>query len=91
MTNNIDYIALIQRFLSREMSVYEFEEKYFSMFGDDRRNFSISEYEVLNGLFTDIDCFDPDEIVTYGDSLSEEDLRESARRALLALRNLTEN
>nr|WP_314380934.1 hypothetical protein [uncultured Campylobacter sp.] len=50
------------------------------------KNFPDEYYEPLNRLLTDIDEFEPDEELrgddTVGDSLSEEDLRECAKKTL---------
>ncbi|WP_298960970.1 colicin immunity domain-containing protein [uncultured Campylobacter sp.] len=72
-------------FLQNRIDVFEFEEIYWDKFINDK-NFSDEYYEPLNRLLTDIDEFKPDEELrgddTVGDSLSEEDLRECAKKAL---------
>ena len=71
--------------MQNRIDVFEFEKIYWDKFMNDK-NFPDEYYEPLNRLLTDIDEFEPDEELkgdnTVGDSLSEEDLRECAKKAL---------
>jgi len=80
-----EYIKIIEDFLQNRIDVFEFEKIYWDKFMNDK-NFLDKYYEPLNRLLTDIDEFEPDEELrgddTVGDSLSEEDLRECAKKTL---------
>ena len=80
-----EYIKIIEDFLQNRIDVFEFEKTYWDKFMNDK-NFPDEYYESLNRLLTDIDEFEPDEELrgddTVGDPLSEEDLREYAKKAL---------
>ena len=80
-----EYIKIIEDFLQNRIDVFEFEKIYWDKFMNDK-NFPDEYYEPLNRLLTGIDEFEADEELrgddTVGDSLSEEDLRECAKKAL---------
>lgn len=56
----IEYGALLNQFLNREISVEEFQERYLELFKNERRQLAEPLFELLDGLFGDIDAFSSD-------------------------------
>jgi hypothetical protein len=79
------YKDLIQLFISRAISASEFERSYLRMFKDDPTIRPEFEYEILNGLFGEVDAFSPGPALRLEGSLNEEQLRSAAESALKAL------
>ena len=86
MTHDLsEYIKVVRRFVDRTISADEFERRYLRMFKDDVSIRPEAEYEVLNRLFTDVDVYSPNPQLRGTDGLDEEQLRDSACAALVAL------
>jgi hypothetical protein len=84
------YIELIEQFLSKRISVSEFERAYLDTFSDERTPLG-ELYELLNWLFTEVDAYTdlpigPDEDATQ--FIDEEQLRKSAAEVLEDLKKL---
>jgi len=79
------YAVLIERFVSGEISASEFEVSYLDAFKNEDFGFDQDVYEILNFLFSDVDayCSDPD--LRDNDDLDEEQLLNSAKKALIEL------
>jgi len=84
----IGYIKLIEEFLANNIRPLTFEQKYLEMFKKDETQWLETEYEVLNGLFGDVDAFCADDSLRDADDLNEQQLRESAGAALKTLWSL---
>ena len=54
-----NYIALIDRFLSGELSAQDFRERYFEFYQREGR-LPDRSFQILDGLFADLDAFEPD-------------------------------
>jgi Bacterial self-protective colicin-like immunity len=80
------YQELIAAFVSNRLPVQDFERRYLEMFKSETRTFPREEYEILNKLFTDIDMFCADPNIRISGELDENELVDSARRALSSLR-----
>jgi hypothetical protein len=52
------YILLIERFLRKDLSLDRFIAEYFTTFKSDQTIWSVDEYNLLNGLFIDLDCYE---------------------------------
>ena len=81
-----EYIELIKLFANRALSASEFEQRYLRMFKEDSTIRPEVEYEVLNGLFSDVDAFSAESELRSKDGLNEEQLRSAAESALATLR-----
>jgi len=80
------YLELIEAFVLGKISAAKFERDYLQMFKNDVGTWTEKEYEVLNVLFGDVDCFCADpELRNYND-MDEGQLRKSANLALEKLR-----
>lgn len=76
------YEPLIRRFVRGEMSADEFEANFLSFFKNDKNQVVSEEFEVLDGLFADVDEYvgDP-RLRAAGGGLDAEELRSRALRA----------
>ncbi len=52
-----DYFSLLELFQSGRITAQEFETRYLQLFKSDNRLFPEAIFEVLNGLFSDVDAF----------------------------------
>jgi hypothetical protein len=80
-----DYMDLIRRYLNEIVSAEEFERLYLRMFKDDPTIRPSAGYDVLNGLFWDVDAFCADPEFRSAADLDEAALRTRARHALCQL------
>ena len=76
------YKDLIHRFVAGEISADEFETDYLTRFKDDPNQVTGEEFDILDGLFADVDDYvsDPALRETTG-GISGEELRARARDA----------
>lgn len=79
------YIRLIRSFLKTEIAVTEFERRYLTLFKNDATNWGQKEYEVLNGLFLDVDAFCADPKLRRSGHIDEPKLRKQCETALKRL------
>ena len=84
----LEYANIIKDFLDERTRVEQFEKDYLARFGSEERQMTEVEYDTLNGVFTDLDCYDPDELVEYGPSLNERELRASIAERYLVLKRI---
>ena len=90
MTRDLsEYAKLIQAFVNGAISASDFERAYLRMFKDDPTIRPEAEYEVLNGLFGDVDAFNSDPGLRSLGGLDEEQLRSAAASALALLQRLS--
>jgi Bacterial self-protective colicin-like immunity len=85
-----DYAALINEYLSEKISVLDFEQKYFEMFKMDETLWIGEDFDVLNGLFGDLDAFCYDSTIRTSEDLDEFQLRNRAEIASEKLKRLLE-
>jgi hypothetical protein len=86
---NTDYATLMDLFLAGKMSAKEFQVAYLDRFKREDREMSESLYELLQGLFADVDMFstDPELLEGWPDQyIDETALREKVKHALNQLR-----
>lgn len=83
-----DYAGLINAYLTDNKSVLDFQESYFEMFKQDEVEWMDEEFEVLNGLFTDLDVFYYDSALRDPDDMDESQLRNRAEIALRRIEKL---
>lgn len=84
-----DYLALIDWFVDGAISVEEFQARYLELFKTETRLLTEGLFELLDGLFGDVDSFtkDPELLAARPDFyLDEPKLRERARVAADILR-----
>jgi hypothetical protein len=90
MNNNIEYIRLIERYLSDEISVTELQKRYFNLFlNDDTIN--DENYEILNSFFCDLDSYTEDYFLINKDPnyyLNKSQLNNSAHMAIKKLKEI---
>jgi hypothetical protein len=80
------YRELIQRFVIGEVSADEFESSYLSYFKKDQNQVGGDEFDILDGLFSDVDEYVSDlNLRTSAGGLSGEELRDRARDAYVRL------
>lgn len=78
----VGYGLLLERFLNREISVEEFQARYLERFKNEPRQLPEPLFELLDGLFGDVDAFSSDsELIAEnpGFYLDEAGLRERVR------------
>jgi hypothetical protein len=86
-----EYGALIDRFLNGEMSAQEFRSAYLDRFKKEERMLDESLFELLQGLFGDVDVFSTDLALLEQEPelyIDETALRQKAKQALKRLREL---
>jgi len=79
------YILLITQFVAGDITASQFEVSYLKMFKDETRELPEDVYDVLNGLFCDVDAYCGVPELRDDDDLSDEDLLISAKEALKKL------
>ena len=78
------YILLITQFVAGDITASQFEVSYLEMFKNESRELPEDIYNVLNGLFSDVDVYCGDSELR-DDDLGDEELLSSARNALKKL------
>ena len=76
------YISLINQYVVGDLATSHFEMSYLKMFKNETREFPEDVYDVLNGLFTDVDAYCGDSKLRDHDDLNDEELLRNAREAL---------
>lgn len=83
------YIALIDAFIGGEMAANEFDLAYLKARKSEQRVLGDTVFPILQQLFGDADAYVSDpSLRTEPEDLDDEQLRECARRARKALRDL---
>ena len=81
------YVNLIERFLTKEVDAVTFERCYLDMFKHQDCFLPTSVFQILDGLFGDVDAFCADPEIRGDADLNEEQLRDRCGRALKQLRS----
>lgn len=79
------YILLITQFIAGDIAASQFEMSYMDMFKNEYREFPEDVYDVLNGLFSDVDAYCGDPELRDDEDLDDEQLLGSAKEALKKL------
>jgi hypothetical protein len=80
------YRDLIRRFVIGDISADEFETDYLVLFKDDPNQVTGEEFDILDGLFADVDDYVSDPILRESaGGISGEELRARARDAYARL------
>ncbi len=80
------YEPLLRAFVSGELSADNFEAAYLAKFKQDRSQVPGPEFEVLDGLFADVDDYVADAVLRErAGGLDAEQLRDRARAAYTRL------
>ncbi len=90
---NVDlnlYISIINDFLNKKISSKCFEYIYLELFLTGEGKPSSEEYEVLNGLFMDVEAFCNDPSLIDEDDIGEAELRLSCEGYLEKLKLINE-
>lgn len=82
------YVDLISAFVEGRMEAAVFESEYLRLFKNDPTDWPEDAYQVLDGLFADVDAFSGDPKLRGADGLDEEQLRAKAAAALERLNRL---
>jgi hypothetical protein len=82
------YVDLISAFVGRKIEAGVFESEYLHAFKNDPTDWPEDSYQVLDGLFGDVDAFSSDRDLRNADGLDEEQLRTKAAVALERLKRL---
>lgn len=78
----VKYKDLISRFINGQISAQEFEDSYLPLFKKDTSQVRSVEFEILDGLFADVDEYVADpELRKRAGGLNDEELRTRAREA----------
>jgi hypothetical protein len=80
-----EYEALIRQFVQGEIPAAEFETEYMRMFLEDPTMWPEEKYELLNGLFGDVESFSADPTLRGPKDFDEVQLRASAEKTLARL------
>jgi hypothetical protein len=81
-----EYLNLLEALLSGECSAPDFENAYLRMFKSDTTRRPQKVFDVLDGLFADVDAYVADPALREDDDLDEAGLRERVRHARDRLR-----
>lgn len=81
------YVDLLDAFVSGECSASEFEQAYLRMFKADATKRPQKIFDVLDGLFADVDAYVSDPNLREDDDLDETALRERVHHAREQLRS----
>jgi hypothetical protein len=76
------YRNLISDFVSDRISAIQFEDAYLTAFKQERVHFPNGIFDVLDGLFADVDSFCPEASLRGPDDLDARQLKERAEKAL---------
>ena len=78
----VQYVILIRAFLEKRLTGQEFQLLYFSLFKSDSRHRPHEIFDILDGLFADVDeyCYD-DELRQRVGGIDESQLRQRVRSA----------
>jgi hypothetical protein len=80
------YRKLIRSFVDGGISADEFEARFLSQFKDDRNQVTGDEFDVLDGLFADVDAYVSEPALrASARGISGEELRLRARNAYARL------
>ena len=82
------YLELIDRFVGREIEAPRFEDEFLSTYRADSFPWSDETYDVLEGLFADVDTFVADDSLREHRDLDAPGLLQAARQAAQRLRAL---
>lgn len=82
----LSYIDLIFKFVSGKMSGIEFETEYLRKFKNEQLVFGDDVYNILNELFSDVDCYCSDPTIIDSEDIDECLLRSRAEKALCKLK-----
>jgi hypothetical protein len=81
----VDYRTLLEQFLSGAMSAEEFQTTYLDRFKNETRRLEEPLFELLDGLFGDVDAFTTDPSLLAEDPkyyVDEETLRKKVKAAV---------
>lgn len=90
MAGTKKYSGLLDRYLSGQIGVLEFESLYLEMFKSDTMTWGQREYEILNTLFGDVDAYCHDPSIRSSHDLDETQLRARIEIAREGLRHVRE-
>ena len=79
------YIELITRFVARKIAAADFERAYLDMFKSEKQSLPTEDFDVLDGLFSDVDAYCSDATLRGPEDLDEQQLRDKCSAALAAL------
>lgn len=79
------YILLITQFVAGDITPSQFEVSYMNLFKNEEKELPEDIYDVLNGLFSDVDAYCGDLELRDDEDLDEEQLLSSAKEALRKL------
>jgi len=84
----LKYVNLIQEFLSKRIDAATFEASYLTMFKNETVAFGGATFEILDGVFNDVDAFCQNPALRGPNDLDEDQLRDVCRSALKRLEPL---
>lgn len=82
------YIALLSSFVADKIDAADFEREYLKLFKEDTTERAEAEFEILDGLFGDVDAFCDDPELRDENDLDEFELKEKSKLALERLQSL---
>lgn len=82
------YVRLIESFANDQIDGEQFEKSFLEMFKNDSSQFNEQEYEILNGLFYDVEDFVADPAIRDEGDLDEQQLKTKSEVHLKKLRAL---
>lgn len=83
------YLGLIKEFVAGNLSVRYFQDLYFDVFKQERRELTEDVYEWLDNLFCELDAYTDDEDFARDNPkycIDEKRLREIALKTMIALK-----
>jgi len=82
------YLDLLRSFACGDIDVSSFEKEYLRAFKNEDTLFGGKVYEILNGLFGDIDEYCADPMIRNDDDIDEKELLKRTIAALVRLESL---
>ena len=84
------YIDLIESFVAGTLTASEFERSYLAMFKSDQRMFPEDVFDVLNELFSAVDCFTANLVEMRKENIDEFQLLAASKEALQKIMQLVD-
>jgi len=82
MSTIAQYILLLTRFVTGEITPAQFELEYLKMFKNETTIFPENVYQALNNLFLDVDAYCEDSSLRDEENLDDEGLVAGAKETL---------
>jgi Bacterial self-protective colicin-like immunity len=90
----LEYINIIEKYLDKKSTVEIFQKTYFNKFLKETNTLLPSIFEILDGIFGDLDCFTDNPVLKKSKPsfyLTESELRVNVEQSLIRLKAIDES